>query len=85
MFDPMYGVTTAIVAFLFAGVIWPHLIKNRVQFYAGLIIVVFIILLDGIGFAFADEKGGQRVIYAIIALLQVVALVTLILSAGMTV
>jgi hypothetical protein len=77
----MHGVTTAIVAFLFAGVIWPHLIKNKVQFYAGLIIVVFIILLDGIGHTF----GVGKVIYGINALLQVTAVVTLVLSAGMTI
>lgn len=85
MFARMHGVTTAIVLFLFAGVIWPHVIKNRVQFYAGLIIVVFIILLDGIGLAFASPEGGRRVIYAIVALLQVVAVVTLVLSGGMTI
>ena len=82
MFAGMQGVTTAIVAFLFAGVIWPHLIKNKVQFYAGLIIVVFILLLDGIGYAFASPEGGRKAIYAIVALLQIAGLITLVLSAG---
>jgi hypothetical protein len=81
----MDGVTTAIVGFIFAGVIWPHLIKNKVQYYAALITVVFIILLDGIGHGFATPEGGQRVIYAIVALLQVSAIVLLVLSAGMSV
>ena len=80
----MEGVTTAIVAFLFAGVIWPHLIKNRVQFYASLIIVAFIIVLDGIARGFAGP-GGMKAIYAINALLQVSCIVLLVLSAGMTV
>jgi hypothetical protein len=80
----MHGVTTAIVAFLFAGVIWPHLVKHKVQFYSVLIIVVFIILLDGIGHGFASPEGGQRAIYAIVALLQVAGLVLGILSTGMS-
>jgi hypothetical protein len=80
----MHGVTTAIVGFIFAGVLWPHIIKYKVQFYAALIAVVFIILLDGIGQGFADEKGGQRVIYSINALLQISALILLVLSTGMS-
>jgi hypothetical protein len=76
----MHGVTTAIVAFIFAGVVWPHLIKNKVQFYAALIAVVFIIILDGIGMAF----GAAKPIYAVNALLQIAAIVLLVVSAGMS-
>jgi hypothetical protein len=76
----MQGVTTAIVAFIFAGVIWPHLVKHKVQFYAVLLAVVLIILLDGIGYAF----GAQKPIYAVIALLQIAALVLAVLSTGMS-
>ena len=76
----MHGVTTAIVAFIFAGVIWPHLIKHKVQFYAALITVVFVIILDGIGQGF----GGKQAIYATNALLQVAAIVLLVMSAGMS-
>ena len=80
----MHGVTTAIVLFLFAGVIWPHAIKNRVQFYAALIVVIFIIALDGIAHGFAGE-GGKKAIYAITALLQLAGIVLCVLSAGMSI
>jgi hypothetical protein len=79
----MHGVTTAIVAFIFAGVIWPHLIKHRVQFYAALLVVLFIIVLDGIGYAFAGE-GGRKAIYSIVALFQASAILLLVLSTGMS-
>jgi hypothetical protein len=79
----MHGVTTAIVAFIFAGVIWPHLIKHRVQFYAALLVVLFIIILDGIGHAFAGD-GGRKAIYAVTSLFQVAAIVLLVLSTGMS-
>jgi hypothetical protein len=85
MFGRMQGVTTAIVAFIFAGVLWPHVIKNRPQFYAGLIVVCLIILMDGIAHIFFEEgKGGWRPMYAVIGLLQVVGIVTCVLSTGMS-
>ncbi len=81
-FARMQGVTTALVAFIFAGVVWPHLIKHKVQFYVGFICVVFIILLDSFGRMFFDKESV--VIYGITGLLQVLALVALVLSGGMT-
>ena len=78
----MHGVTTALVAFIFVGVVWPHLIKHKVQFYVGLICVIFIILLDSFGKMFFDDKSV--VIYGITGLLQVLALVALVLSGGMS-
>jgi hypothetical protein len=76
----MQGVTTAIVAFIFAGVIWPHLIKHKVQFFGGLIAVIVIILMDSLAHIF----GGEKPIYAVIGLLQIAAIVLLVLSAGMS-
>ncbi len=76
----MHGVTTAIVGFIFAGILWPHIIKYKVQFYAALLCVVFIIVLDGIGHSF----GGAKAIYSVNALLQVSALILLVLSTGMS-
>ena len=77
----MHGVTTAIVAFIFAGVLWPHIIKHKVQFYAALICVVFIILFDGVAPMF--EKP-PKALYGVNSLLQVAALVLLVVSSGMS-
>ena len=77
----MHGVTTAIVAFIFAGVIWPHLIKHKVQFYAALITVVFIILFDSLAHIFPSTA---RAFYGVNGLLQIGAIVLLVLSAGMS-
>ena len=67
----MHGVTTAIVAFIFAGVIWPHLSSTKCSSTRPCSWSLFIIVLDGIGYTFAGE-GGRKAIYSIIALLQVV-------------
>jgi hypothetical protein len=81
MFDAMQGVTTAIVAFIFAGVIWPHVIKHRVQFYAALIVVCLIILFDSIGRMWPSTNTALT---AVNGLLQVVGIVMCVLSTGMS-
>lgn len=90
----MQGVTTAIVAFIFACIIWPHLIKHRSQFYGAVALLLAIILFDCI----AHMSGGpdatatdlhpvglsalQRFCYVVVALLQIAAIVVLIMSTG---
>jgi hypothetical protein len=81
MFAPMQGVTTAIVAFLFAGVIWPQVIKHRVQFYAALIVVCLIILFDSIGRMWPSTNTALT---ALNGLLQIVGVVMCVLSTGMS-
>jgi hypothetical protein len=81
MFGGMQGVTTAIVAFIFAGVIWPHVIKHRVQFYAALIVVCFIILFDSIGRIWTSTNTPLT---AVNGLLQIVGVVACVLSTGMS-
>lgn len=86
----MQGVTTAIVAFIFAGLIWPHLVKNKVQFYAAVLMVALIILFDSMAHIFGNlgSPGGgnglAKVAYAIIGLLQIAAIAMLILATGMS-
>lgn len=78
--EGMHGVTTALVAFLFVCVVFPQLIKNRPQFYAGFGLVCVIIFLDAIGMA----VGGKFAVvaYFINAVVQVGAICVLFLSAG---
>jgi hypothetical protein len=78
----MQGVTTAIVGFIFACVIWPHLVKNRPQFHAGLILLLLIILLDAAAYVAAASAALRALAYGLIALLQVGAILMLFFSAG---
>ena len=48
----MEGVTTAIVAFVFVCIIFPHIIKNRPQYYAAVALVLLSIL---------DEQPREKV------------------------
>lgn len=77
---PMEGVTTAIVLAIFAGIFWPHAIKNRQQFYfaigAALLIIFFQVLNMLIGPAFTRFAG------VMVGLLQIIGILGIILAAS---
>ncbi len=75
----MQGVTTAIVAFLLVCIVYPNLVKNRTQYYMALACAVAVIVLDALAHLITGMAGFC---YVMTALLQVVALLMLILSAG---
>ena len=75
------GVTTAIVAFIFACVVWPHLVKNKTQFYGAFAAVLFIILLHSLN-TMIGAVGFQVFAGALTGILQVCAIVLLFLAAG---
>jgi hypothetical protein len=78
----MEGVTTAIVGFIFLGAAFPHLIKNRAQYYISLVIVVVIVLLDALGHM-GDATGALHTFcYVFAAIAQVAAVVILVLCSG---
>jgi hypothetical protein len=77
----MEGVTTAIVAFIFACVIFPHLVKNKTQFYGAFAAVLFIILLHSLN-TMIGAVGFQVFAGALTGILQVCAIVLLFLAAG---
>src|SRR5437773_2627148 len=76
------GVTTAIVLFIFACVVWPQLVKNRTQFYAAFVSVLAIILLFSLALMLRDSSGFQVLAGFIIGLLQIFAIIMLFLCAG---
>ena len=76
----MEGVTTAVVAFIFVCLIWPQLVKEKAQFYAALILVLVVILLDALGHLGFDGLG--RVMYVLAGLVQIVTIVLLVLCVG---
>src|SRR5690349_3086518 len=77
----MEGVTTAIVAFILACVIFPHVIKNKPQYYGALCCVLLIILLGALKMM-VGATAFTIFVSVMTALLQVGAIVLLILSAG---
>ena len=77
----MEGVTTALVAFIFACVIFPHLVKNKTQFYGAFAAVIGIILLHSLN-TMINSIGFQLFAGALTGILQVCALVLLFLAAG---
>lgn len=77
----MDGVTTALVAFILACVLFPHVVKNKPQYYGALAAVMLIILFNALG-RMVNAEGFTRFVAVITALLQMGALFLLILSAG---
>ena len=77
----MQGVTTAIVAFIFACVIFPHLVKNKTQFYGAFATVLLIILLHSLN-TMINSVGFQIFAGGLTGILQVCAIVLLFLAAG---
>jgi hypothetical protein len=77
----MEGVTTAIVAFVLACVIFPHVIKNKPQYYGAVGCMLLIILLGALNLMIG--RASFMVFAAVmIAILQIGAILLLILSAG---
>ena len=77
----MDGVTTAIVAFILACLIFPHVIKNKPQYYGAVGCVLLIILFGALN-AMIANAGFTRFAIVMMSLLQVGAIFLLILSAG---
>jgi hypothetical protein len=79
----MQGVTTAIVAFIFVCLVYPHIVKHRPQFHAAIGLVLLGILLDAIGHVDYKDNGGLvRVTYFFAALLQIITILLLVLCVG---
>ena len=77
----MEGITTALVLFLFAGLIVPTLVKNRQQFYIGFCSVLVIIVITTLSLmirtSFMQVFGG-----VLVGLAQLVGLVAFFMCAG---
>jgi hypothetical protein len=77
----MHGVTTAIVAFILACLIFPKVIKNKPQYYAAVGLILGVILFDALANV-VGAAGFRKFVYILTAVLQVGAIFLLILSAG---
>lgn len=77
----MSGVTTAIVAFILACLIFPTVVKNKPQYYAAVGLILIVILLDAIA-RMVGASGFFKFVTLMTAILQIGAIFLLILSAG---
>lgn len=77
----MEGVTTALVGFILLCVAFPHLVKNKTQYYVALAAVALIILFNSFAFI-VDSAGFAHFVGALDGLLQVLSLVALVLACG---
>ena len=77
----MHGVTTAIVAFILACLIFPKVVKNKPQYYAAVGLILGVILFDALARTIA-APGFSKFVYLLTAVLQMGAMFLLILSAG---
>jgi hypothetical protein len=78
----MEGVTTAIVAFIFACLVWPDIVKNKAQFYSSIALVLLIVLFDAIGHMPDKESALPHVMYVLAAILQMLAILVLVMCVG---
>ena len=79
----MEGVTTAIVAFIFACLVWPHIVKNKTQFYSAIALVMLILLFDAIGhMANPADSALPHVMYVLSAILQMLTILVLVMCVG---
>ena len=79
----MEGVTTAIVAFIFACLVWPHLVKNKAQFYSSIALVMLILLFDAIGHMAAEKDSAlHHVMYVLAAIIQMLTILVLVMCVG---
>jgi drug/metabolite transporter superfamily protein YnfA len=81
----MDGVITAIVAFLLACLIWPHLVRNRSQYYAAFVCVILVLVIDVITLMFSGTAAGSKLAVfggVVKGTLAVVALIMCFLFAG---
>src|SRR5258708_2798282 len=93
MLCAMDGVTTAIVLFIFFCIAYPTLVKRRAQYYAAVAAVLFLLLLRCVGTMVGTSvsvedgvptvhNGFARFVEAMTYLLQFVAILLLMMSAG---
>ena len=80
----MEGVTTAIVAFIFACLVWPHIVKVKAQFYSAIGLLMLIILFDAIGHMTdpADKSPLPHVMYVLAAIIQMLTILILVMCVG---
>ena len=82
----MEGITTAIVLFIFACVIYPKVVQHKTQFYGAFIAVLAIIFLHSLNIMFGHGENGsagfQVFAGALTGLLQVAAILLLFMSCG---
>jgi hypothetical protein len=77
----MDGVTTAIVGFIFVCIIFPHLIKNRTQYFISIAIVLAALVMQSIA-VMVGHEGFGRFVRALSILFEAVTVALLVMASG---
>ncbi len=76
------GVTTVLVLFTFVCLVMPSLVRNRTQFYAGLVAVLGIILVHTLSIMFDSSTGPLNLFAVATGVLQFAGLMLYVLCVG---
>lgn len=78
----MDGVKTAIIGFIFVCIVLPHIIKNRNQYYLGLVAVMLSMVFQMLAMMFIDRPVFVRFCHILDIMLQMAAILILVMAAG---
>ena len=75
-------ISIPIVGFIFVCIIFPHIVKNKPQFYMAFAVTLLILVLDVILAIAAGSSGFMRFILVLRGILWIVDFVVLVLATG---
>jgi hypothetical protein len=76
------SISVPIVAFLFVCIIFPHIVRNKAQFYMAFAVLIVILLLEVVEDVAGGSAGLARFFHVVHGVLYVVDLVLFVLCAG---
>lgn len=76
------SISVPIVAFLFVCIIFPHIVKNKPQFYMAFAVLIIILLLEVVADVAGGSIGLARLLHVTHGVLYIVDLVLFVMATG---
>src|SRR4051812_13433956 len=76
------SISVPIVAFIFVCIIFPHLVKNKPQFYMAFAVLILTLLLEVVADVAGMSVGLARLLHVVHDVLWIVVFVLLVLATG---
>ena len=76
------SISVPIVAFLFVCIIFPHLVRNKAQFYMAFAVLIVILILEVVADVAGGSVGLARLLHVVHGVLYIVDLVLFVLATG---